>query len=84
MIVPFPMMSVLFDLSKSQGFNMIWSFACGPVSGSYVLKVTVRTQGFRLLVPTAVSCGDPLVDESAKSELLLLKARVVGMFAKAG
>jgi hypothetical protein len=73
-------MSVLFDLSKSQGFNVIVSFACGPVPGSYVLKVTVSTQGFRLSVPTAV----PLVDERAKSELRLLKAKVAGMFAKAG
>src|SRR5262245_54608084 len=78
-MVPLPMMSVLFDLSKSQGFNAIVSFVCGPVAESYVLKVTVSTQGFRLSVPTAV----PLVDESAKSELLLLKARVAGMLAKA-
>ena len=74
------MMSVLFDLSKSQGFNVIVLFACGPVPEAYVLKVTVSTQGLRLSVPTAV----PLADESAKSVLLLVKARAVGMFAKAG
>ncbi len=80
MIVPFPMMSVLFDLSKSQGVNMIVSFACGPVPEAYVLKVTLSTQGLTLLVPTAV----PVADESAKFVLLLLNAKVVGMLANAG
>jgi len=79
-IVPFPMMSVLFDLSKSQGVNMIVSFACGPVPEAYVLKVTLSTQGLTLLVPTAV----PVADESAKFVLLLLNAKVVGMLANAG
>ena len=80
MIVPFPMMSVWFDLSKSQGVNMIVSFACGPVPEAYVLKVTLSTQGLTLLVPTAV----PVADESAKFVLLLLNAKVVGMLANAG
>ena len=80
MIVPFPMMSVLFDLSKSQGVNMIVSFACGPVPEAYVLKVTLSTQGLTLLVPTAV----PVADESAKFVLLLLNPKVVGMLANAG
>ncbi len=80
MIVPFPMMSVLFDLSKSQGVNIIVSFACGPVPEAYVLKVTLSTQGLTLLVPTAV----PVADESAKFVLLLLNAKVVGMLANAG
>jgi len=74
------MMSVLFDLSKSQGVNMIVSFACGPVPEAYVLKVTLSTQGLTLLVPTAV----PVADESAKFVLLLLNAKVVGMLANAG
>jgi len=74
------MMSVLFDLSKSQGVNIIVSFACGPVPEAYVLKVTLSTQGLTLLVPTAV----PVADESAKFVLLLLNAKVVGMLANAG
>ena len=84
MIVPFPMMSVLFDLSKSQGVNMIVSFACGPVPEAYVLKVTLSTQGLTLLVPTAVPVAGALVKNSEKFVLLLVKARVVGMLAKAG
>ena len=80
MIVLFPMMSVWFDLSKSQGVNMIVSFACGPVPEAYVLKVTLSTHGLTLLVPTAV----PVAAESAKFVLLLLNAKVVGMFANAG
>ena len=83
MIVPFPMMSLLFDLSKSQGVNMIVSFACGPVPEAYVLKVTLSTQGLTLLVPTAVTAV-PVADESAKFVLLLLNAKVVGMLANAG